>query len=126
MLEHTYSDDLSRPITDKNSGATRPRLLTDLSHIDVINSHYSGDTGYGVERGTAWGLFQAITQYETHDRGRNRGMSRSVTDKARTRLEALYGGASVRASTEPAAPCWLSSDLLAGGVSHTPQTRPPQ
>lgn len=96
VLEHTYSDDLSRPVTDKNSGATRPRLLTDLSYVDVINSHYSGDTGFGVEKGTAWGLFQAITQFETHDRGRNRGMSRSVTDKARTRLEALYGGASAK------------------------------
>ena len=96
ILETTYADDLARPITDKDSGEKRPRQLADLSHINIIRSHYSGDTGYGIETGTAWGLFQAITQYETHDRGRNRGMSRSENEKARIRLEALYGGASAK------------------------------
>ena len=94
ILEATYADDLSDPIKDKETGEKRPRQLSDLSHIDVIRSHYSGDTGYGIETGTAWGLFQAITQYETHDRGRTRGMSRSDTEKARIRLESLYGGTS--------------------------------
>ena len=96
ILEATYADDLSDPIKDKETGEKRPRQLDDLSCIDVIRSHYSGDTGFGVETGTAWGLFQAITQYETHDRGRNRGMSRSDTEKARIRLESLYGGTSSR------------------------------
>ncbi len=88
VLEHTYSDDLSRPITDKDSGNRRPRLLTDLPQVDVIRSHYQGETGFGVDPGTAWGLFQAITQFETHDAGR----LKSETERARARLESLWGG----------------------------------
>jgi len=88
VLEHTYSDDLARPITDKISKAKRPRLLSDLPHVDVIRSHYSGETGFGVETGTAWGLFQAITQYETHNAGR----LKDNTERARARLESLWGG----------------------------------
>ena len=88
VLEHTYADDLARPITDKDSGAKRPRLLSDLPQVDRIRSHYSGETGFGVERGTAWGLFQAITQYETHDAGR----LKSDVERARARLESLWGG----------------------------------
>ena len=88
VLESTYSDDLARPITDKVTDQKRTRLLSDLPHVDVIHSHYSGETGFGVETGTAWGLFQAITQYETHDAGR----LKSDTDRARARLESLWGG----------------------------------
>ena len=88
VLESTYSDDLARPITDKVTEEKRSRLLADLPHVDVIHSHYSGETGFGVETGTAWGLFQAITQYETHDAGRLKG----DTDRARARLESLWGG----------------------------------
>ena len=88
VLERTYADDLARPITDKNSGAKRPRLLSDLPQVDVIRSHYSGETGYGIETGTAWGLFQAITQFETHNAGR----LKDDTERARARLESLYGG----------------------------------
>lgn len=89
VLERTYSDDLSHPIKDKNTKEKRPRLLADLPQVDVIRSHYSGETGFGIESGTAWGLFQAITQYETHDAGR----SKSEVERARTRLESLWGGA---------------------------------
>lgn len=36
-----------------------------------------------------WGLYNAITQYLTHDSGR----SKDPIEKARRRLEGLYGGA---------------------------------
>ena len=98
VLESTYSDDLARPITDKVTKEKRARLLSDLSCHDVIHSHYSGETGFGVETGTAWGLFQAITQYETHDAGR----LLSDTDRARARLESLWtpNGAGVKHITK--------------------------
>jgi phage/plasmid-like protein (TIGR03299 family) len=98
VLESTYSDDLARPITDKVTKEKRARLLSDLSCRDVIHSHYSGETGFGVETGTAWGLFQAITQYETHDAGR----LLSDTDRARARLESLWtpNGAGVKRITK--------------------------
>lgn len=89
ILESTYSDELSRPITDKDSKQKRSRSLADLPQIARIRSHYSGDTGIEIESGTAYGLFQAITQYETHDAGR----AKEEIKRARLRLEALWGGA---------------------------------
>lgn len=88
VLERTYADDLARPITDKDSKQKRPRTLADLPQVDLIKSHYNGESGFGVERGTAWGLFQAITQFETHDAGR----LKDPIERARTRLESLWGG----------------------------------
>lgn len=92
VLEHTYSDDLARPITDKDSGQKRPRTLADLPQVDVIRSHFNGETGYGIETGSAWGLFQAITQYETHNAGR----LKDQTERARARLESLWGGSGAK------------------------------
>ena len=92
VLSETYSDELARPITDKDTKKKRPRLFSDLSQIPVIRSHYSGDTGLGIETGTAWGLFQAVTQYETHDAGRQK----NETDRARARLESLWGGSGAK------------------------------
>lgn len=89
VLEHTYSDDLARPITDKDTGKKRPRVLSDLPQLEVIRSHFSGQTGFGVNNDmSAWSLFQAITQYESHDAGR----LKDSTERARARLESLWGG----------------------------------
>lgn len=92
VLEHTYSDDLARPITDKDSGKKRPRTLADLPQVNVIRSHFSGETGFGVDSSSAYGLFQAITQYETHDAGR----LKDNTERARARLESLWGGSGAK------------------------------
>lgn len=88
ILEHTYSDVLSRPITDKDNKQKRERKLSDLNQIATIRSHYSGNTGYGIEPGTVWSMFQAISQYETHDSGR----TKDSIERARCRLESLWGG----------------------------------
>ena len=40
----------------------------------------------------AYGLFQAITQYETHDAGR----LKNDTERARARLESLWGGSGAK------------------------------
>lgn len=92
ILESTYSDKLAHPITDKSTKEKRERTLEDLPEITAIRSHYSGETGLGTSayRGTAFGLFNAITQYETHDAGR----TTDDLERARTRLESLWGGAS--------------------------------
>ena len=92
VLEQTYSDDLARPITDKDSGKKRPRTLADLPQVNVIRSHFRGETGFGIDSSSAWGLFQAITQYETHDAGR----LKSETERARARLESLWGGSGAK------------------------------
>jgi len=88
ILETTYSDLLTRPITDKDTKQKRERKLSDLPQIATIRSHYTGETGLGVDKGTVWGFFQAITQFETHDAGR----SKDEVERARIRLESLWGG----------------------------------
>lgn len=98
VLTATFADTLARPITDRTpgapAGAKRERTLDDLTtEINAIRSHAYGTTGIGFDlegvRGTMWGLYNAITQYLTHDSGR----SKDPIEKARRRLEGLYGGA---------------------------------
>jgi phage/plasmid-like protein (TIGR03299 family) len=95
VLESTFADKLATPIRDKQTGDPRPRTLADLPEIDTIRSHYAGTTGLGINSipgisGTAYALFNAITQHQTHDTGR----AKDSTERARARLEALWGGTS--------------------------------
>lgn len=91
VLTETYKDRLAVPITDKTTKAKRPRVLTDLPELDTIRSHYKGNTGIAIDPSdrSVWNLFQAITQYETHDSGR----AKDELTRARARLESLWGGA---------------------------------
>lgn len=96
VLDATFADKLAKPIKDKETGAPRERTLADLPEIDTIRSHYAGSTGMGFDlpgvRGTLYGLYNAITQFETHDSGR----AKDETERARARLESLWGGASAQ------------------------------
>jgi len=97
VLERTYADRLAAPIRDKKTGDKRPRELTDLPEIGMIRSHYTGNTGLGINdipgiSNTAYALFNAITQHATHDTGR----AKDPTERARGRLEALWGGAAAK------------------------------
>jgi phage/plasmid-like protein (TIGR03299 family) len=97
VLEATYADKLTTPIKDKTSGDKRDRTIADLKEVEIIRSHYAGDTGLGIRNtpgvaGTLYGLFNAITQAETHDSGR----AKDETERARTRLESLWGGISAK------------------------------
>ncbi|NBT76624.1 MAG: DUF932 domain-containing protein [Betaproteobacteria bacterium] len=95
VLEATYSDKLATPI--KEDGKSRQRTLADLPEVAVIRGHFAGTTGLGIRdlpgcAGTAYGLFNAITQFETHDAGR----AKDETERARARLESLWGGSSAK------------------------------
>ena len=97
VLETTYADKLATPIKDRTSGAQRPRTIADLPEVDRIRSHFGGDTGLGIREipgvaGTLYGLFNAITQAETHDTGR----AKDETERARARLESLWGGTAAK------------------------------
>ena len=97
VLEATYADKLATPIRDKQTGDKRPRTLADLTEIGTIRSHYSGTTGLGIHdipgiAGTAYAFFNAITQHTTHDTGR----ASDSTERARARLEALWGGTAAK------------------------------
>jgi len=105
VLEATYADKLAVPYKDK-SGATRPRTIGDLTEVDTVRSHFSGDTGYGIRdlagcAGTLYGLFNAITQCETHNLGR----AKDETERARARLESLWGGTSAKRITRAREAC---------------------
>lgn len=106
VLEQTYADKLTTPIRDKQTGDKRPRELNDLPEIGTIRSHYSGNTGLGINdipgvSGTAYALFNAITQHATHNSGR----SKDSTERARARLESLWGGASAKRIDRARAAC---------------------
>jgi phage/plasmid-like protein (TIGR03299 family) len=91
ILEATYSDKLALAITDKDTGKKRDRTLDDLdTEMATIRSHAFGTTGIGIDPAdrSIWNLFQAITQFETHDTGR----AKDEISRARTRLESLWGG----------------------------------
>lgn len=91
ILEATYADKLAVPIKDKESGEKRQRTFDDLTtERDTIRSHCSGSTGIGIDTSdcSVWNLFQAITQFETHDAGR----LKDPVASARARLESLWGG----------------------------------
>lgn len=97
VLEATFADKLTVPIRDKSTGTKRARTLADLPEIETINSHYAGTTGLGINDvpgipGTAYALFNAITQNETHDTGR----IKDETERARARLISLWGGESAK------------------------------
>jgi phage/plasmid-like protein (TIGR03299 family) len=97
VLSATFADRLAVPLRDRNSAdrtAMRKRTLDDLTdEVETIRSHAYGDTGIGFDvpgmRGSLWGLYNAITQYTTWDTAR----AKDPLDRARGRLEALYGGA---------------------------------
>lgn len=93
ILEQTFATKLATPLKDKETGQLRERTLQDLPEIEVINEMAWGATGYGMDlphvRGTVYGLYNALTQYETHSIGRGNDVER-----ARARLESLWGGQS--------------------------------
>jgi phage/plasmid-like protein (TIGR03299 family) len=96
VLEATFADKLATPIRDRTTDTKRPRTLADLPEVETIRSHYAGSTGMGTQlegvRGTAYALFNSITQFETHDAGR----AKDETERARARLESLWGGSSAK------------------------------
>ena len=96
ILERTYADKLATPIKDKDTGKQRPRVLSDLEDtcLATIRSHAYGSTGIGIDPAdrSVWNLFQAITQFETHEAGR----LKDPVAAARARLESLWGGESAQ------------------------------
>jgi phage/plasmid-like protein (TIGR03299 family) len=106
VLETTYADKLTTPIKDKDTGKPRPRTIADIPEIATIRGHYAGDTGLGIRdlpgcAGTLYGLFNAITQAETWDTGR----SKDEVERARVRLNSLWGGESARRITRAREAC---------------------
>lgn len=97
ILEATFADKLAKPITPRGETEARPRTLADLPEFETINAHYRGPSGLGITglpgaEGTVYGLYNAITQFYTHDAGR----AKDTIERSRARLEALWGGDSAK------------------------------
>jgi len=93
VLEATYAKELSGKIRDKETKEMRKRDLTDLRAYSNIRSFFRGSEGIGIQgkrgiEGTAYGLFNAITQHETHSACRLHDPAAA----ARVQLESLWGG----------------------------------
>ena len=97
ILEATFADKLAKPITPKGETQARERTVNDLAELATIIGHYRGSTGRGIAdlegaAGTVYGLFNAITQFYTHDAGR----AKDAIERSRSRLESLWGGDSAK------------------------------
>ena len=105
VLKAAYADKLASPIRDKDTGEKRQRLLIDLPEFHTIREHCYGNTGLGMDlegvRGSLYGLFNGITQCETHDTGR----SRDQIERTRARLESLWGGPAAKRIEAAKAAC---------------------
>ena len=91
ILSTTFSDRLAVPIAvERGSKEKRERTLADLPEVDIIRSHYGMGTGIGIDPSerSVFNLFMAVTQWATHDAGNRK----DETERARLRLEALWGG----------------------------------
>lgn len=79
-----------------NRPADSPRRIQDAQQYDPILNHLYGYSGIGIntQSPSMYDLFNAVTQYETHQRGNS--SRRSDTENARNRLEKLWMGTTGR------------------------------
>ena len=88
-----FADQLQGTINDVrgDKSTARPRELEDLPGSPSMQRKFNGEA-IGIElpasRGTAWGAYQAVTEYISHESGR----AKDPKDATRQRLEALYWG----------------------------------
>jgi phage/plasmid-like protein (TIGR03299 family) len=61
-----------------------------LQHYEKLMNNFEAGTGYQIPgyRGTFWGAYQAVTEYETHQQGRNT----DETERAAKRLNRIWFG----------------------------------
>jgi phage/plasmid-like protein (TIGR03299 family) len=88
-----FADQLQGTINEVrgDKSTARPRVLEDLPGWSSMQRKFDGEA-IGMElpasRGTAWGAYQAVTEYITHESGK----SKDPTEAARKRLESMYWG----------------------------------
>lgn len=93
-ISNVFADQLQGTVNDirGQKGTARPKVLEDLPAWPSILSKFDGNaigSDLPAIRGTAWGAYQAVTEYITHESGR----SKNSIDAARKRFESAYWGA---------------------------------
>ena len=74
-----------------DKSTARPKILEDLPAWPFILRKFEGDamgSELAAVNGTAWGAYQAVTEYITHESGR----TTNRIDAARKRFESIYWG----------------------------------
>ena len=79
-----------------DKSTARPRVLEDLRGWSSMLRMFDGEaigTELQASRGTAWGAYQAVTEFITHESGK----SKDPTEAARKRLESMWWGQGYKA-----------------------------
>jgi phage/plasmid-like protein (TIGR03299 family) len=92
-ISTVFADQLQGTINDLrgDKSTARPRVLEDLPGWTSVLRMYDGEaigTELQASRGTAWGAYQAVTEFITHESGK----SKDPTEAARKRLESMWWG----------------------------------
>ena len=88
-----FADQLQGTINDVrgDKSTARPRVLEDLPGWSSVLRKFEGEaigSNLRASSGTAWGAYQAVTEFMTHESGK----IKDPTEAARKRLESIYWG----------------------------------
>ncbi len=94
-ISNIFADQLQGTVNDVrgDKSTARPKILEDLPAWSSVLRKFEGEaigSDLTASRGTAWGAYQAVTEYFTHESGR----VKDPIDATRQRLESIYWGAS--------------------------------
>jgi hypothetical protein len=94
-ISTVFADLLQGTVNDVrgDKSTARPKVLEDLPAWSSILRKFDGEaigSELAASRGTAWGAYQAVTEYISHESGR----AKDPMDGARQRLESIYWGQS--------------------------------
>ena len=92
-ISNVFADQLQGTVNDLrgDKSTARPKVLEDLPAWPSIFQKFAGEAigmDLTASRGTAWGAYQAVTEYISHESGR----TKDPTDAARKRIESIYWG----------------------------------
>jgi len=92
-ISQVFADQLQGSVNDVrgDKSTARPKVLEDLPAWPSVLRKFEGNaigSDLIASRGTAWGAYQAVTEYISHESGR----TKDPTNAARKRLESIYWG----------------------------------
>jgi len=92
-IRDVFADQLQGTINERrgDKSTARPKTLEDFPAWPSVLRKFEGDAiGFDLpaSKGTAWGAYQAVTEYITHESGR----TLNSVDAARKRFESAYWG----------------------------------
>jgi phage/plasmid-like protein (TIGR03299 family) len=94
-ISTVFSDQLQGTVNDVRGDAStvRPRVLEDLAAWPSVLRKFDGEANGSdllANAGSAWGAYQAVTEYITHESGK----FKNANEAARKRMESIYWGSS--------------------------------